>query len=281
MELNNINPHIRFARNIKNALRPEYLRAVDYHFYYMLSKDCILHIDKSSYTLTPGTIVIIPPGVKYYFEINSVVEVISINYDYTQNHSHIITEIEPVEANGFHFHDVIEKSIFESHQFLNNPIVIDNMSYLLDDINKILAEFSYKKQLYIEVSSAIFKNIIYEIVRHITFESKGSESINVILDYIHNHYYDDIDNNILSSVVGYHPYHLNRLMKTYTGTTLRQYLINYRIETAKRYIRETNIQIAKISELCGYSNFSNFSTEFKRKTGLTPSVYRKETQRLF
>lgn len=117
-------------------------------------------------------------------------------------------------------------------------------------------------------------------MRHISFDSKGSESINIILDYIHNHYHDDIDNNILSSVVGYHPYHLNRLMKTYTGTTLRQYLINYRIEAAKRYLRETNMQIANISEICGYINFSNFSTEFKRKTGLTPSVYRKETRHL-
>lgn len=280
MELNNINPHIRFARNIKNALRPEYLRAVDYHFYYMVSKDCILHIDNTSHTLTPGTIVIIPPGVKYCFEINSVVEVISINYDYTQKHSHIIMEVEPVEAKSFHFRDIIEKSTFESCAFLNSPIVVDNMSYLLDDINKILAEFSYKKQLYTEVSSAIFKNIIYEIVRHITFDTKGSESINIVLDYIHNHYHDDIDNTILSSVVGYHPYHLNRLMKTYTGTTLRQYLINYRIEAAKRYLRETNMQIANISEICGYINFSNFSTEFKRKTGLTPSVYRKETRHL-
>ena len=280
MKLNNINPHIRFAKNIKNALRPEYLRAVDYHFYYMLSKDCILNINDTSYTLAPGTIVIIPPGIKYFFEINSIVEVISINFDYTQNHSHIANEIEPVEEKRFDFSKIIEKCTFETHPFLNEPIVVNNMSYLHDDVNKILDEFSYKKQLYKEVSSAVLKNIIYEIVRHITFDSNSSESINLILDYIHNHYSEEIDNNLLSAIVGYHPYHLNRLMKTYTGTTIRQYIINYRIEFAKRYLRETNIQISKISEICGYLNFSNFSTEFKRKVGLTPSVYRKETRHL-
>ena len=280
MELNSINPHIRFAKNIKNALRHEYLQAVDYHFYYMLSEDCILNINNTSYTLTPGTIVIVPPGIKYLFEINSTVEVISINFDYTQNHAHITNEIEPFEEQCFDFSKIIEICTFETHPFLSEPVVVHNMSYLHDDINKILDEFSYKKQLYKEVSSSVFKKIIYEIVRHITFDNNSSESVNLILDYIHKHYNEEIDNHFLSSIVGYHPYHLNRLMKIYTGTTIKQYIINYRIELAKRYLRETNIQISKISEICGYLNFSNFSTEFKRKTGLTPSVYRKETRHL-
>ena len=101
-----------------------------------------------------------------------------------------------------------------------------------------------------------------------------------ILDYIHRNYSENIDNRTLSDMVGYHPYHLNRLMKNATGTTLRQYLINFRMDAAKRYLRETNYQISKVSELCGYNNFCNFSTDFKRKTGLTPSLYRLKVRHL-
>lgn len=279
MNLNNINPHIRYARNIKNGLRPEFLRAVDYHFYYMLSQHCELVIENTSYSLNPGTIVIIPPGFKYLFKIKTMVEVISINFDYTQSFSYIKTEVEPMSANSFNFSEIIEKINFSS-AILNEPVVIHNMSYLLDAIDTILNEFSYRKQLYLEVSSSVFKNIIYEIIRHISWDKKESDIINKILDYIHLHYSEDIDNKLLSSIAGYHPYHLNRLMKSSTGTTLRQYLINYRIESAKRFLRETNIQISKISEMCGYKNFSNFSTDFKKKTGLAPSAYRSETQHL-
>ena len=279
MIVNNINPHIRYARNIKNGLRPEFLRAVDYHFYYMHSQHCELVIEDTSYSLNPGTIVIIPPGFKYLFKIKTMVEVISINFDYTQSFSYIKTEVEPMSANSFNFSKIIEKINFSS-AILNEPVVIHNMSYLLDAIDTILNEFSYRKQLYLEVSSSVFKNIIYEIIRHISWDKKESDSINKILDYIHLHYSEDIDNKLLSSIAGYHPYHLNRLMKSSTGTTLRQYLINYRIESAKRFLRETNIQISKISEMCGYKNFSNFSTDFKKKTGLAPSAYRSETQHL-
>lgn len=69
-------------------------------------------------------------------------------------------------------------------------------------------------------------------------------------------------------------------MKNATGTTLRQYLINFRIDAAKRYLRETDYQISKVSKLCGYNNFCNFSTDFKRKTGLTPSLYRLKVRHL-
>lgn len=280
MNLNNINPHIRYARNIKNALRPEFLRAVDYHFYYMLSQYCELVIEDTSYALKPGTIVIIPPGMKYLFKIKTMVEVISINFDYTQNFSDIKSEVEPMSADSFDYSEIIEKINFSSSPFLNAPIVINNMNYLLNSISTILNEFSYKKQLYLEVSSSVFKKIIYEIIRHINWDKKESDSINIILDYIHNNYSEDIDNKLLSSIAGYHSYHLNRLMKSSTGTTLRQYLINHRIESAKRFLRETDIRISEISEMCGYKNFSNFSTDFKKKTGLSPSAYRLETQHL-
>ena len=70
----------------------------------------------------------------------------------------------------------------------------------------------------------------------------------------------------IAAHVGYHSYYLNRLMKSVTGTTIRQYIINYRIEVAKRYLEQTKLGIYAIAELCGYENLSNFSVDFKKKT---------------
>lgn len=69
-------------------------------------------------------------------------------------------------------------------------------------------------------------------------------------------------------------------MKSATGTTLHQYLIDYRIRMARRILHETDMRIAAVSELCGYKSISNFSTDFKKKTGISPLKYREELHRM-
>lgn len=280
MELNDINPYLRFAQILNYKPTNEFLCAVDYHFYFMLSNYCRLKIIDTDYILQAGSAVVIPPGIKYLFDTQTEVKLISINFDYTQNYSHCVKEVHPLSADEFNPNSIIEKVYFENYPFLNRPSVIKNVSYLSEYANSVINEFIYKKQLYKAAASAIFKNIIISIARDIIFDGKDSDVINKILDYIHRNYSENIDNEILSHLAGYHPYHLNRLMKKATGTTMRQYLINYRIDAAKHYLRDTNYQISKISEMCGYNNFCNFSSDFKRKTGLTPSSYRLETQHL-
>ena len=280
MELQDINPFLRFVQIINIEPKNEYFKAVDYHFYYIVSDCCMLNVDNTEYILQSGTAVVIPPGIKYKFDAPSKFKIVSINFDYTQTFSNQVKEVHPINADNFDHSTIIEKIYFENQLFLNSPIVIKHMGYLYELVNSILDEFTYKKQLYRAAVSSMFKNIIISIARNLAYDTKGSDILNEILDYIHCNYATDIDNKTLSNIVGYHPYHLNRLMKKATGTTLRQYLIRYRIEAAKHYLRNTNHQISKISEMCGYNNFCNFSTDFKRKTGQTPGDYRRATQHL-
>jgi len=85
---------------------------------------------------------------------------------------------------------------------------------------------------------------------------------------------------MLGNLVGYHPYHLNRLMLMYTGTTLHQYLLNYRIECAKKYLANTDLSISQIAAECGFATVSHFSNTFKEKAGISPLQYRIERKNL-
>jgi AraC-like DNA-binding protein len=239
-----------------------------------------MYIGGEKYELKNGTVVIVPAGVEYYFEREGTLRIVSINFDYTQNFRHKDAVMPPATSDVFNEAEILEQTTFENYVFLNKPLVIDNMSYLKQSIDAILEEHAYKKQFYREVASGHFRNILYEILRRTLWEEKNSKSVNLILDYIHNHYSEEINNTSLSELAGYHPYHLNRLVKKSTGTTLRQYLINYRIEMAKRFLRETDLRISTISERCGYKSFSNFSEDFKKKTGMPPIKYRAALQHL-
>ena len=280
MKLADINPYLRFVQTFKYESKSKYLRAVDYHFYFILSESCLVEIDDAKYDLGTGAVIIIPPGVKYGFDAQREIKLTSINFDYTRNFSYKTKEIQPIKAEDFDDNSIIEKVGFDDYASLNKAIVVKNMDYLSEQIKLVVNEFIYKKKLYDAAASAAFKNIIISIVREMNDDKKSMDAIEKMLDYIHRNYSENIDNRTLSDMVGYHPYHLNRLMKNATGTTLHQYLINFRIDAAKRYLRDTDYQVSKISELCGYNNFCNFSTDFKRKTGLTPSLYRLKVRHL-
>ena len=127
---------------------------------------------------------------------------------------------------------------------------------------------------------AKFKCVIFEILRTTVSGNKAGAIVTSVLEYIHAHYAEDIDNDSVAAHAGYHSYYLNRLVKAATGITIRRYIIDYRMERAKNYLQQTDHGIFAIAELCGYKNLCNFSFDFKKKTGLSPSRYRANVNRM-
>ena len=70
--------------------------------------------------------------------------------------------------------------------------------------------------------------------------------------------------------------YLSHLFKDTTGCSVMSYLNAYRFLLAKRYLVETDWDIGKIVESCGFSDNSNFSRTFKQTAGLSPSQFRKK-----
>lgn len=71
---------------------------------------------------------------------------------------------------------------------------------------------------------------------------------------------------------------LKRRFKRATNSTLIDYLQNLRIEEAKRLLESGDMPVDEISEAVGYEDASFFRRLFKRRTGLTPSLYRRMFQ---
>ncbi len=71
---------------------------------------------------------------------------------------------------------------------------------------------------------------------------------------------------------------LKRRFKAATGSTLIDYLQNLRVEQAKRRLESGQMPVDEISVAVGYEDPSFFRRLFKRRTGLTPSQYRRMFQ---
>ena len=68
--------------------------------------------------------------------------------------------------------------------------------------------------------------------------------------------------------------YLEEIYKNTFGVTCMEYVINSRINLAKKYLLYEQYTIAEIVTLCGYRNMEHFFRQFKKITGVTPKSYR-------
>ena len=133
--------------------------------------------------------------------------------------------------------------------------------------------------LYRELAASELKSVIIRLMRLLATGTRTESKVSAIIDYLREHYGEELTNTALAERFGYHPYHLNRLMKASTGMTLHQYIILVRMESAKKLLSESNLSVTEIARLCGYDNISGFSRDFRKRADITPLSYRERTQR--
>ena len=95
--------------------------------------------------------------------------------------------------------------------------------------------------------------------------------------YIEDHLQDeDLSIVSVSAHIYLNPVYFGRVFKNAFGTTFKKYLMQRRMEKAKKLLESENRNIAEICDAVGISNPSYFSHLFKQYTGKLPSEYRKE-----
>ena len=95
-----------------------------------------------------------------------------------------------------------------------------------------------------------------------------------MLDYLREHYAERFSLNAMAE-----HHHISRgeccrYFKKMMGMTITEFLLDYRLSKAAQWLTLTQMSITNISHSAGFRSASNFSAEFKKKTGKTPSEYR-------
>jgi len=104
----------------------------------------------------------------------------------------------------------------------------------------------------------------------------GKEAIEQIVEYLKTNFRNQISIEDLSNHFSFNSSYLIRLFNKYINVTPAQYVINLRIDEAKKLLKTNNmISLKQIAELCGYGDQHYFSRLFKKTTGMSPSVFRE------
>ncbi len=95
--------------------------------------------------------------------------------------------------------------------------------------------------------------------------------------WIEKHYFEKISIMQLAQQMHLNRAYLRNLFLWKLGVSPQEYLLQYRLKTAKRLLRETSYSVSQIASSVGYSDQIQFSRIFKKKVGLSPSQYRKDS----
>ena len=67
--------------------------------------------------------------------------------------------------------------------------------------------------------------------------------------------------------------------KAIAGTSPLAYLTEWRMQIARKMLREGNVSVAKLASTLGYTSESALSNAFKRVTGVAPKRYHAGVKR--
>lgn len=103
--------------------------------------------------------------------------------------------------------------------------------------------------------------------------------IDKINQYIEQHYREDIGRNEIGAFFYLAPEYLAKMYKKKTGKNLKDRINEYRLEKAKDLLSREDVRVSDVAAEVGFSNFSYFSTLFKKYAGMTPNEFHKRWER--
>lgn len=89
---------------------------------------------------------------------------------------------------------------------------------------------------------------------------------------------DDHSLDALSAQAGLTPSHFCRVFKRATGATPHQYVMKARLDRARDLLGQSDLSVAQVAEMTGFTSQSHFTRAFRQYAGQTPSGWRHTIQ---
>lgn len=96
--------------------------------------------------------------------------------------------------------------------------------------------------------------------------------------YIHERLHQSLSLVEVANHVHLNPTYFSEYFKEKCGETFSQYVLNLKMEKAKKMLEDPAYRIIDVSEALGYKDPRSFTRMFKLMVGITPKLYRKKSR---
>lgn len=174
-----------------------------------------------------------------------------------------------------------EKLNFSDMPMFNSSFIISGMPGAEGRVTKMYSTFCDKSRLArLRLNAALLEFItdVVEYADEAQLHSK-SEVIHKILDYIDEHYHENLTCASIADAFSYHPSYINRIVRGYTGYSLHAYIMNQKIQAATRMLLDSDLTITDIAYRLSFCDSSHFSKVYQAHTGIKPSDVRRNCRK--
>jgi len=248
-----------------------------YELYLFLHGDVNYFIEQSAYNLKKGNLLIINNH-----EIHRATFLSDSFYERLVIHvsPSLVSSLSTPETN---LNNCFTNRINGTNNILTfNNKQLEYYTYLATNLINCINEDNYGNDVL--VNSYISQILVMVNKQYNQFEHSAedfysenpllSKNLREILSYINNNISDDLSLEILEKTFSMNRYHLSRMFKKETGSTVYNYILLKRISLAKQLLTEGN-NVTEVCMMCGFKDYSNFIRTFKKITGYSPAKYNK------
>ena len=149
--------------------------------------------------------------------------------------------------------------------------------------NMLIMEFEGKDRFYVEVGGNMARTLLMYLFRLINRKESTDKllSQNKILEVAEGFIAENFKQNIsledVAAACYANKYYLSHMFTETKGMSVGKYILNKKLDEAKRLLVGTNLSVSDIANEIGLNESSYFCRVFKKETGKTPLAYKKET----
>lgn len=159
--------------------------------------------------------------------------------------------------------------------------LIDGQDF--ENINSSVMPFFFSNNIKTKYDFAIMEKCLYNLVKEICHyyvcrnheQTPHSSLSDKIKSFIEDNYSDmRLSVFFVSDYFKLSRNHIAKIFKDETSSSINDYINYVRIEKSKEFLKDENLTIVKISEMCGYISDNTFTRIFKKLEGIPPGLYR-------
>lgn len=247
----------------------------DQYEIYLLSNGKIdFYLEQQGFRMTKGSGLFIAPGVFHGSEhpMHGIYDTCNIHIKYTY-----FRTLNSLQTD-------LAKVLYQSADtpFFQFQLTEEQMQYFLGkshELEKSLCRKNFGDDI---LSECLLKEILLFLNRFSpTRKSSRATALKVpaltasLISYIRENLTGDLSMDTLSEVSHYNGQYISRCFKETTGISLQQYIIQKRLDIAKKYLAE-GYPLTQVCHSSGFHDYTNFSKTFTRYTGMSPKQYQME-----
>lgn len=115
------------------------------------------------------------------------------------------------------------------------------------------------------------------VCENVSIPEQISKPVRKAAEYAAEHYREAIGLNEAAEAAGVNSTYLSYLFRQEMGIGFASYLLNLRLEHAKKLLKESDLKIWQIAEKSGFHDYHYFSKVFKKAVGMSPAQYGRDS----